>query len=369
MKPRSFILLLIGVLSAFFAAASPADQDLAGAVYAMTNAPGGNEIVVYRRDAGGRLTLAESYPTTGFGSGSNGVDPDPLGSQGALILSHDRRWLIAVNAGSNDISVFRVRRGGLTLTDTHDSGGIFPSSLTLDRDLLYVLNADPGVNGNPNITGFTLTHGGKMIPLANSTRPLGAGEYSQVGFDPQGQVLVITQRDTNQIHLFAVDKEGLPGGMPTTSDSAGAGPFGFDFDRRGHLLVSEAGSGAASSYEIERDNTLQAISSSVVNDQSATCWLAGNGTRYVYTANTGSGTLSAYGVSNGSGKLKLLDATAGAGNLPIDLAFSGDKRFLYVLNAGDGTVGAFRVNANGSLTDLGTAGGLPPFDAQGIAAR
>jgi 6-phosphogluconolactonase len=367
MKLKLLMLFLTGLSSAVLAGSSNAGQDRTGAVYAMTNSDTGNEVVVYDRHADGRLTQAQSYPTNGLGSG--GVAVDPLGSQGSLILSSDRRWLIAVNAGSNEISVFRVRPNSLKLTDKAGSGGTFPSSLTLDQDLLYVLNAGSGT-GSPNITGFRLSHGGELIPLAGSTRALGTGAYSQVGFDRQGQALVITQRDTNEIHVFSIDRHGLPGGaMPTTSASAGGAPFGFVFGRRERLLVSEAGSGSVSSYEILPDATLQAISPMVANGQTATCWIASDGNRFAYTSNTGSGTLSAYGLGNRSGSLVLLDAEAGTGNLPIDLAISGNNRYLYVLNAGDGTVGAFRISPKGSLIDLGAAGGLPSLYAQGIAAR
>jgi 6-phosphogluconolactonase len=366
MKLKLLMLFLTGLSSAVLAGSSNAGQDRTGAVYAMTNSDTGNEVVVYDRHADGRLTQAQSYPTNGLGSG--GVAVDPLGSQGSLILSSDRRWLIAVNAGSNEISVFRVRPNGLKLTDKAGSGGTFPSSLTLDQDLLYVLNAGSGT-GSPNITGFRLSHGGELIPLAGSTRALGTGAYSQVGFDRQGQALVITQRDTNEIHVFSIDRHGLPGAMPTTSASAGGAPFGFVFGRRERLLVSEAGSGSVSSYEILPDATLQAISPMVANGQTATCWIASDGNRFAYTSNTGSGTLSAYGLGNRSGSLVLLDAEAGTGNLPIDLAISGNNRYLYVLNAGDGTVGAFRISPKGSLIDLGAAGGLPSLYAQGIAAR
>ncbi|MGD2055575.1 MAG: beta-propeller fold lactonase family protein [Gammaproteobacteria bacterium] len=144
MKRKVLILFLTGLLSAVLTVPSQAGRNRAGAVYAMTNADTGNEVVVYDRDAHGRLTQADSYPTDGLDSGGQ---LDPLGSQGSLILSLDRRWLIAVNAGSNEISVFRVRRNRLTLTDTAGSGGLFPTSLTLDRNLLYVLNAGDGTVG------------------------------------------------------------------------------------------------------------------------------------------------------------------------------------------------------------------------------
>ncbi|MBA3641794.1 MAG: hypothetical protein H0W53_21515, partial [Acidobacteria bacterium] len=79
----------------------PPLRDGEGAVFAMTNATAGNEIVVYRRAADGTLArLNRSVPTRGLGIG---VDTD---TQGPLRLSPDNRYLYAVNPGSDNITVF-----------------------------------------------------------------------------------------------------------------------------------------------------------------------------------------------------------------------------------------------------------------------
>ena len=337
-----------------------------GAVYVMTNDPAGNEVVVFSRNAKGILTLVDSYSTGGLGMGDN---IDPLASQGALILSRNERWLFAVNAGSDEISVFRLGHHRLHLIGTFDSGGTFPVSLTLYHNLLYVLNSDPD-GGAANITGFKLNPKGRLKPLPDSTRQLGPGGFHQVSFDKRGDNLVVTQGDdsVNEIHVFSVDEDGLPSAAPVTSPSKGIVPFGFIFDLRNHLLVSEAGSGAVSSYDIQPDSSLQVISPSVENGNNATCWIAGTWRGFVYTANTGSDNISFYTVKVGSGELVLRDAEAAGGAKPIDMATTRDGRFLYVLNAETGTVGMFRIRANGSLKAIGTIGGLPLLYAQGIAA-
>jgi 6-phosphogluconolactonase len=341
-----------------------------GAVYAMTNADDGNQVVVFDRDRNGLLTLAGAVSTEGLGSGG---DLDALGSQGSLVLTKDHKWLLAVNAGSNDISVFGVKRDGLALVHKVDSGGEFPVSLTVFRNLVYVLNA----KGDPNITGFYLSHRGRLILRSHSTRDLGTGGFAQVGFDPQGDNLVVTDRDDNEILVFRLGWYDLPAKEPVTTMSNGIAPFGFIFDKKGNLLVSEAGSGAVSSYDIKRDGSLRLISPSVENGQVATCWIAANDRGYVFTANTGSQTISAYTLvagnhwhwnkQFGSGRIELLDATAGFGNRPIDISVNG--RYLYALDPASGTIDMFEIESDGSLTDLGTvAGGLSIF-AQGIVAR
>ena len=49
------------------------------------------------------------------------------------------------------------------------------------------------------------------------------------------------------------------------------------------------------------------------------------------------------------------------------MALTRNSRFLYSLNSGDGTVSGFRVRADGSLTPIGGATGLPD-GATGLAA-
>jgi 6-phosphogluconolactonase len=359
----AFIVVALLMSSAVAALAKDHGEKVkAGAVYTMTNAAGGNQVVVFERSADGLLTLAGAVPTGGLGSGGG---LDPLASQSSIVLTDDHRWLLTVNAGSDEISVFRIEWDGPVLVDKVDSGGEFPVSVTVFHDLVYVLNA----GGTPNVTGFYMGYQGQLSPLSDSTRNLGSGGFAQVGFDPNGDNLVVTDRDENEILVFPLYQNGLPALQPVTSMSIGLAPFGFVFDEKGHLLVSEAGSGAVSTYDIDGDGSLQAISPSVGNGQSATCWIARNQRGYVYTANTGSQNLSVYEGKNNDAQLDLIDATTAFGNRPIDIGVSVNGRFLYALDPASETIDMFEIESDGALTDLGTvAGGLSIF-AQGIAVR
>jgi 6-phosphogluconolactonase len=306
------------------------------------------------------IAKTDSISTGGTGSGGG---LDPLASQGSLVLSEDHRWLLAVNAGSNEVSVLRVLPEGLKLVDKVDSGGGFPVSVTIFHDLVYVLNA--GMSSN--ISGFYLTHRGNLIPLAGSTRLLGTGGFAQVGFDPQGETLVVIDR-ADRILVYPVDQDGLPAMTPVVSASNGPVPFAFIFDRQGHLLVVEVGSNAVTSYNILHDGTLEVISPSVANGQTAACWIAGNKRGNIFTANPGTSSISSYKLRHGNGEISLLDGVAGVGDKPLDLSISVDGRFLYALDPGNGGIDMYRIERDGSLTDLGTIdGGLSVF-AQGIAA-
>ncbi len=117
-----------------------------------------------------------------------------LGSQGAVTLAGDGRWQLAVNAGSNDISTFRVRDdGGLVLTDHTDAAGTDPVSLTANGHVVCVLDA----GGSGNIAGFRLA-GGSLHHLAGSGRPLSglARNPAEIAFSTDGEFLVATERAT-----------------------------------------------------------------------------------------------------------------------------------------------------------------------------
>src|SRR5215470_11069930 len=111
---RTLLTVMLAIGAGLVVPSNAEDEKNTGAVFVMTNAADRNEIIAYKRHADGSLQEGHRFPTGGRGSG--GVT-DPLGSQGALTLTHDHSFLLAVNAGSGDISVFRVRRAMLSLVD------------------------------------------------------------------------------------------------------------------------------------------------------------------------------------------------------------------------------------------------------------
>lgn len=377
-KLSRFALLLIATAACSRDATSPSDalgrspslsqggSDV-GAVYTLSNAAAGNAVLVFGRNADGSLTPAGSFATLGNGTGAG------LGSQGAVTLSDNGDLLFAVNAASNTITSFSVDGTSLTRVSTVPSGGTLPISITVHGDVLYVLNA----GGVENITGFSISSSGALTQLAGSSRPLsGAGVGpAQVGFDPSGRYLVVTEKNTNLIDVYAVSDNGYAS-APVVNPSAGQTPFGFAFNQHGVLIVSEAFGGAVdasavSSYTLGSNGSLAAISASVPTTETAACWVAvtSNG-KFAYAANTGSASVTGYEVRNGN--LDLLDAGGKTGNTgvtPIDAAVSRNSQFLYTLTAGSHTISAFAVGQNdGSLTTVGGAAGLP-IGTIGLAAR
>jgi 6-phosphogluconolactonase len=341
----------------------------ARAVYTETNAADSNHILVYRRDHDGDLRLVDRVNTRGRGTGAG------LGNQGGLALSADGRRLYAINAGSNEISVFAIGGGSPVLVQKLPSGGEMPISITTHGDLLYVLNA----GGAGNIAGFYVGDDRRVRPIPASTQPLSGAATgpAQISFNVFGDVLAVTEKNTNQIVVYDV-VDGIAQ-APHVRASSGMTPFGFAFDRHDNLIVSEAFGGApaasaVTSYELDgAAYPLEAVTASLKNGQGAACWVVvtRNG-RYAYVANTGSSTITGLSVARNGG-LKLLNANGvtagtGAGSAPIDVAASPDGRNLFALSGNVGTISAYRINADGSLRFRARVDGLPA-SASGLVAH
>ena len=344
------------------------EESNGGAVYVLSNQASGNEVLVYNRSSNGSLSAAGSFSTTGNGTGAG------LGSQGSVIL-HDLEgysYLIAANAGSNDITVFRVDGPGLTQIDKVSSHGTTPISVTAHENLVYVLNA----GGSGNISGFRLTQDGRLSDLQNSTRALSddnAGP-AQIQFNNDGTQLVVTEKNTNRISTYSVDDHGNPGNAISHS-AVGITPFGFDFDNHNDLIVTDAFGGAAAqsavtSFNLSNTGNLSLVDGPKGTNQTSACWLAiTNNGRYCYATNTGSASITGYSIHDGA--LTLLNAdgvTAVTGTTPIDVSLSRNSKFLYNVNSSSHSITFFRVNEDGSLNAIGNVNGLPQ-GAGGIAAR
>jgi len=204
-------------------------SDVVGHLYVDDNTAGANTVAGFDRHADGTLTPLPGSPFSVGGAGT-GIG---TGSQGALQLSADGRYLLAADAGSNQISVLRIKPDG-GLTDAGGSpvwsGGNEPVSIAVHDSLVYVANAG---NGASNYTGFTLNAGGHLTPLIGSTFPLPDGSSpGDVLFNGDGSRLVGTRVGPSLIDSFTVGSSGLLTAAPGSPFAAqGPGPFGSDCRR------------------------------------------------------------------------------------------------------------------------------------------
>lgn len=340
-------------------------------LFVQTNQTSGNKIAVYDRRWDGTLSFKATYATGGNGGVAAGAPSDPLASQGSLVTAEQGRILLAVNAGSDTVSVFAVRGDHLNLREVISSGGSFPASLAVRGDLVYVMNA----GGAGELQGYWLSGdrlyaiggSGRSLGLANATPPNFLTSPGQVGFSADGSRLIVTTKASGStIDVWRVRYNGRLSDDPVKNTSTSPVPFAFTFDRQGRLLSTEAAMGQLSTYSLNHDDTLAAVGTTTPNGQAALCWIA-FARGFYYGTNTGSNTISSFRVApDGTPTLvAAVAATTDAG--PTDMAVSADQRYLYVQGGAAGSVDVFRVGWNGSLTRIETVTGLPALN-EGIVA-
>jgi 6-phosphogluconolactonase len=352
---------LLGTLGAGAASAAPIGSfnPVVGHVYLDDNTAGTNTVSGFDRHLDGSLTPLAGSPFVAGGAGTGAG----LASQGAIQVSADGRYLLAVDAGSNQVSVLRIGfDGDLQLDQVVSSDGPTPVSIAVHNNLVYVANA--GAVG-PNYTGFTLNFFGQLRPLANSTILLPNGaQPTDVLFNGPGTSVVGTRAGiTSEIDSFTVGRNGLLTAAPDSPLPAqGLGPFGSEFrpTNPNQLFVSNAhnvgaGTGTISAFDVAKNGSLSSIGASpFADDQTAPCWIeiTPDG-QFLFTVNTGSGEISRYSIAQ-NGALTLLgstpvSSTGGVG--AVDARLSPDGRFLYVDESRIGAVGVFAVKG-GNLTEL-----------------
>ena len=337
---------------------------MSGYVYVQTNDANANEVVVYRRGEDGRLERLGSYLTGGRGSG----EPH-LQSQSSVVVANGHVFI--TNAGSDELTAFRVDGDELVLVDRLSSRGSAPKSVTVHDEHVYVLNTGE----TPSLAGFRLA-GDELVAIDGGSLQLGEGtDPAQVAFSPDGLTLLVTDRALDAIHVVRLDEERRVVDA-STETSSGATPYGFDVRADGTVVVTEAagaqvGQASASSYRLHRSAELEPVSGVVGNTRSEVCWaVISKDGRTVFVTNFADGTISSYAIGD-DGSLTLREAVAATtvdGRAGIrDEALSGDGRFLYALHADTGNVFGWEVRGDGTLDALGSANGLP-LTAAGLAA-
>jgi 6-phosphogluconolactonase len=357
-------LVLAAACTMLAVGAASAGQGVVGHVYVNDNTAGVNTIGAFDRHADGTLTPKPGSPFVAGGTGTG----TGLASQGSLQRSSDGRYLMAVDAGSNQISVLRTKHDGSLKPvggGPVSSNGVNPVSIAVHGQLVYVANAGTATSrGGTNYTGFKLSAGGHLRPLAGSTVTLpDASQPGDVLFSPDGRKLVGTRVATSLIDSFTVDRDGLLAAAPGSPFAAQrVGPFGSKFrpTNASQLYVSNAHDGAnagsVSAFAVGTNGALTTIGASpFLNNQTAPCWVEiSQDGQFLFAVNTASGSISSYSIATGGSLTLLQNTLIKAAGTPEDARLSPDGKTLWVVDPTADTVSGFSVNG-GSLTELPTS--------------
>jgi 6-phosphogluconolactonase len=367
----SLLTATIGLLGPAAAASASPAAPVVGYTYIDGNTGTANTVDGFARHADGSVTPLPGSPFTIGGAGLGAG----LASQGAIQATSDGRYLLAVDAGSSQISVLRVTAGGVPVLVGHPvpSGGTTPVSVAISASgLVYVANAGAGGSG---YSGFRLHPDGSLIPIPGSTVavPDGSG-LGDVFFNAIGDHLVGTRTGTSQIDSFVVLPDGhLLAAQGSPFPGQGLGQLGAEFSpaRPSQLFVSNAhngaGLGTVSAYRDGWFGRLSPVGSSPYPDeQTAPCWVEiSHDGKYLFTVNTGSASISSYAINPG-GSLTLIGSTPiTGGGADIDARLSPDGKTLSVDGSGNHILSVFAVHG-GQLTEL--PGSPTPLPAGGAPA-
>ena len=363
-----------GVASAHAAPRSE-HSPVVGHVYVNDNTAPVNTIAGFDRHADGTLTPIPGSPfaTGGAGTGAG------IGSQGALQMTPGGRELLAVDAGSNQISQLWIGPDGRLWPvpgGTVDSGGNKPVSIAVARDLVYVANGGAGAS---NYTGFEWDHSGRLRPIPGATFPLpDSAQPGDVLINSRATKLVGTRVGTSQIDSFTIDwRGGLHAAAGSPFAAQGLGPFGSEFSPvdPDQVFVSNAhggaGAGTVSAFNDDSQGVLSSIGDSPFpNGQTAPCWVEiSRDGRHLFAVNTATPSVSSYRIRR-NGTLRLIENTgfdgANAAKLaPFDARLSPQGSSLWVVDDGGSAVSGFAVHG-GHLVEIDAAqtalpAGATPF--------
>ncbi len=342
------------------------DDGAAGGVFVMSNILDDNTIVSYSRGDDGTLSLVGEFSTGGQGGDFDGPEGlDPLISAYSLINTPDNEYLMAVNAGSDSISVMQINDDmSLELVSTVSSAGTGPNSLAYNDGIVYVTNidADGEFAGEPDqegsIYGYTFDSG-VLTPIPGSLRELN-NRPSAVRFSPDGDTLLVASinagsnqlasGDEDSMVAFTIDADGVPsatatGGATSTLQGNSEGrnlpsAIGFEVVDRSDgtfAIVTEAReftaagdppnfpglqSGSVSTYQVGGDGGLTGAQLDFIAGQSATrgegqitsCWIVLDPDgEYFYVSNAIDASISTFRFTDASGNIELINEVAASG--------------------------------------------------------
>ena len=367
---------LLAVTVCIGASASPVLAQAGGgntSVFVMTNDKVKNEVLTYQRGYDGQFVLRERAATGGRGSGG---ETDPLQSQGALTISGDHTLLFAVNSASGSVSSFHILDGIPVLIDKETSEGAFPIAVTEHNGTVYVLNA----GGSGAIVAFKADGFGRLHEIQNSSAFLTGTNSgaSSISVSPNGKWLIVIEKASNSIDVFPILADGTLGTV-VANKSVTAGVFATVFTAGGQLIVSEnqpnsgTDTSSISSYTINANGTLTAISQSIPTFGNGNCWnaITPNG-KWVFVDNSATSSVAGFSISSAGALSPIANtvvSTLPEGSTNLDMAVSADGKYLFNVLSGAGAISVFTINANGTVNQLGSIEGLPQtVGFNGIAA-
>jgi 6-phosphogluconolactonase (cycloisomerase 2 family) len=399
-----------------------------GNLYMQTNEVE-NAIIHYHWSANGALAEVERVATSGAGSGElspiyHTKRPNDFEGAGSVILTPDRHFLFATNAGDNSVSSFVVGEDGrLTLVDVKPTGNTqnggakslayAPASRTLfvvhtvgpDHLRLMSVDGEGKLTPRPERYSVNTVDWPNRVPTMAVLSPDGKFLFVGTTFDelptrknPDGSLILWIPHKDGSLHVIASNAPDPDGivvfpvggdgalGDPSFNDAKGASPFYIAFlhNRPDTFLVGYAVSNGVSIGKVDANGKIT-VSAPVALDTSAglpseLCWLAVSpDDRWVFTTNFGYSDISSYRIDGnvlsiakdpaspklpGDGTFRAIDGVVSSG--PSDSWMSPDGAHLYQIYGNASRLVGYATQPDGSLEEV-TSVTIPYNSPEGLA--
>ncbi len=197
------------------------------------------------------------------------------GRQGAVELSGDGRYLYAVNAGSDTVSVFRIgRRGTGAARLACRRAASRRTSVDEDRGRVYVLNS----GGTPNVAAFWRRFDGSLKPIPGGTRDARARRRRRragLGHARTGARWSSPSALANRLETLPLDLPRAARARRSSRPSSGTVPFGFgDQPARGRSSSPRPAPAPSPPTATGAAARCAPITASLPVGQGAACWVA-----------------------------------------------------------------------------------------------
>jgi lactonase family protein with 7-bladed beta-propeller len=411
-------------------AMSPGEMAPAGHLYMQTNEQR-NCVVHYLRMADGTLRERERVTTGGAGSGgynpiiNRESTPNPFEGARSVILSPDRRFLFATNAGDNSVSSFSVDADGcLTLIDAKRTGNVVPGrsgsvkslqydpstgtlyachSLGPDHIRLLSVDGEGRLSARPERYTVNLEDKPNRVATTITLSPDGKFLIAGTTFDepakpnPDGSPILWVSHNGGAPHsvasnapdpdglvVFPVEGDGALG-EPLFQDGGGGSPWFplFLNHRSNQFVIGYAVADGLSLASIDSHGNV-ATGPVVQLDTSAglpseLCWLSiSPDDRTVYATNFGYSYITTYHLEGnvlsvakdpacpkvpGNGAFRALNGTVSSG--PSDNWLSADGRHLYQIYGNAAKLIGYATHPDGWLEEV-TSVDIPYNSCQGL---
>jgi 6-phosphogluconolactonase (cycloisomerase 2 family) len=339
-------------------------------IFVNNQAAAGNSIAGYSVAVDGTLTALAGSPVSTGGLGANAA----CSSVNRLALSTGNNLLFVSNGGDQTISAFQIDPASGALTPA--PGSPFTSGLTLDACSGISLSATPDgrflmASSNGQIATFSIGASGGLSSLFTTTNPVSPNASMKISAN--GQFLAVS--NGTSVSVYTINGDGsltAVGGSPFAETGTGS-LAGLDFTSTSGSLYgaeSSATSALADAWTMGANGALSAITGSPFSTTAinSNVVLLSPNDAFLFASNQGSNSVTSFSVAAGGG-LTSLGSFGSAASLhaPVGMATDRSGSLLYVADDTFG-VAVFRINAAGSLSQLGDVAITGAGQLQGLVA-